>query len=110
MRRMARLRWKRLTIAALKAAVAVAVLWAVGRHVLLTWQELRDRGVSLHFEPTWLVGSGLLYLAGLSACGRYYERILHVTPTPVRLVPALRAYIVSHLGKYVPGKAMVVVV
>ena len=25
------------------------------------------------------------------------------------LVPALRAYLVSHLGKYVPGKAMVVV-
>ena len=25
-------------------------------------------------------------------------------------MPALRAYVVSHLGKYVPGKAMVVVI
>ena len=56
------------------------------------------------------MGSGLLYLAGLSACGRFFERILHAGATPVGLVPALRAYVVSHLGKYVPGKAMVVIV
>ena len=65
---------------------------------------------SFQFEPGWLIGSGLLYLAGLSAYGRFYERVLRASPTPVRLVPALRAYLVSHLGKYVPGKAMVVVV
>ena len=41
--------------------------------------------------------------------GVFYERILQASATPVRLVPALRAYLVSHLGKYVPGKAMVVV-
>ena len=29
--------------------------------------------------------------------------------SPIALGPALRAYLVSHLGKYVPGKAMVVV-
>ena len=75
------------------------------------WNDLRDRSISLtDFEPSWLIGSGLLYLAGLSACGRYYERILNASSTPVALVPALRAYLVSHLGKYVPGKAMVVVI
>ena len=107
---MARPRWKRLMIATVKGMVAVVVLWAVGRHVLRTWNDLGDRRVSLRFEPVWLVGSGLLYVAGLSAYGRFYERILHAGPTPVGLVPALRAYLVSHLGKYVPGKAMVVVV
>jgi glycosyltransferase 2 family protein len=109
-RRMARPRWQRLTIAAVKSAVAVVVLWEVGRHVLHTWNDLGDRRIALRFEPLWLVGSGLLYLAGLSACGRFYERILHESPTPIGLIPALRAYLVSHLGKYVPGKAMVVVV
>ena len=107
---MARPRWKRWTIKALKWAVALVVLWAVGRHVLRTWNDLRDQSRSLHFEPGWLVGVGILYLAGLSACGRFYERILRSSATPVRLLPALRAYVVSHLGKYVPGKAMVVVV
>jgi hypothetical protein len=86
------------------------VIWAVGRHVLRTWHDLDQQGIVLHFEPIWLVGSGLLYLAGLLAFGRFYERILHASPTPVGLVPASRAYLVSHLGKYVPGKAMVVVV
>jgi hypothetical protein len=56
------------------------------------------------------VGSGILYLAGLAAYGRFFERILQASGTPVRLGPALRAYLISHLGKYVPGKAMVVVV
>jgi glycosyltransferase 2 family protein len=107
---MARPRWKKLAIRALKSAVALVVLWAVGRHVLRTWNDLRDRSISLHFEPGWLIGSGLLYLAGLSAFGRFYERILNASSTPVPLVPALRAYLVSHLGKYVPGKAMVVII
>jgi hypothetical protein len=107
---MARPRWKRLTITAMKTAVALVVLWAVGRHVIRTWNDLRDQKRSLHFEPVWLAASGLLYLAGLAAYGRFYERILRSSAAPVRLGPALQAYLVSHLGKYVPGKAMVVVV
>ncbi len=107
---MARPRWKRWTIAVVKLIVAVVVLWSVGRHVLRTWNDLGDRRFAIRFDPLWLVGSGVLYLAGLSAYGRFFERILHAGPAPVRLVPALRAYLVSHLGKYVPGKAMVVVV
>jgi hypothetical protein len=106
---MARPGWKRWTIAAVKGVVAVVVLWAVGRHVLRAWDDLAQRPIGLRFEPLWLVGSGLLYLAGLSACGRFYQRILRAGPTPIGLIPALRAYLVSHLGKYVPGKAMVVV-
>jgi uncharacterized membrane protein YbhN (UPF0104 family) len=106
---MARPRWKRTTIAAVKAVVAAVVLWAVGRHVLHTWNDLADHRVTPRFEPAWLAASGLLYLAGLSAFGVFYERILQASGTPIRLVPALRAYLVSHLGKYVPGKAMVVI-
>jgi glycosyltransferase 2 family protein len=108
-RRMARPRWKRTTIAAVKAALAVVVLWAVGRHILRTWNDLATHRLTLQFEPIWLLASGLLYLAGLSAYGVFYELILRASATPIRLVPALRAYLVSHLGKYVPGKAMVVV-
>jgi hypothetical protein len=107
---MARPRWQRLTITLVKSAVTLVVLWAVGRHVTRTWYDLRDHSVAFKFEPGWLIGSGLLYLAGLSACGRFYERVLRASPTPVRFFPTLRAYLVSHLGKYVPGKAMVVVV
>ncbi|MHB1561003.1 MAG: lysylphosphatidylglycerol synthase domain-containing protein [Isosphaeraceae bacterium] len=106
---MARPLWKRTTIAAVKAIVAIVVLWAVGRHVWRTWDDLAKHRVTIQLEPIWLAASGLLYLAGLSACGMFYWRILHDSATPIATAPALRAYLVSHLGKYVPGKAMVVV-
>ena len=107
---MARPRWQKLTITIVKSAVTLVVLWAVGRHVMRTWYDVREHSLAFTLEPGWLIGSGLLYLAGLSAYGRFYERVLRASPTPVRLFPTMRAYIVSHLGKYVPGKAMVVVV
>ena len=89
--------------------MAIVVLWAVGRHVLRTYGDLRAKSESLHFEPLWLAISGVLYLAGLLACAVFYERILRSSTAPIGFLPAWRAYIVSHLGKYVPGKAMVVV-
>jgi glycosyltransferase 2 family protein len=107
---MARPRWQRLTIKAVKWTVTLVVIWAVARHVLRTWTDLHGQSRSLHFEPGWLFGAGLLYLAGLVACGRFFELILRSSATPVGLLPAMRAYLVSHLGKYVPGKAMVVIV
>jgi hypothetical protein len=106
---MDRLGWKRRAISAVKLAVAVLVVWAVGRHVLRTWGDIKRHDVAVAPELTWLVASGLLYLAGLSCCARFYERVLSVSPSPIALYPAVRAYLISHLGKYVPGKAMVVV-
>jgi glycosyltransferase 2 family protein len=107
---MARPRLQRLTIKALKWTVTLVMLWAVARHVLRTWTDLRGQSQTFHFESGWLMAAGFLYVAGLLTYGRFFERILQSSPTPVRLFPALRAYVVSHLGKYVPGKAMVVVV
>ncbi len=106
---MARPRWMPLAITAIKSTVAIVVLWAVGRHVLRTYGDLRARSESLHFEPAWLAVAAALYLAGLLACAVFFERILRSSSAPVALFPAWRAYVVSHLGKYVPGKAMVVV-
>src|SRR5215469_8470117 len=101
-------RWKRGAKLALKGVLAVLVLWAVGRHVARTWRDLRQHGETLHVEPAWIALSVLLYLAGLSACGVFFGRVLRAGPSPVGYLPALRAYLISHLGKYVPGKAMVV--
>ena len=52
--RMARPRWQRLTITIVKSAVTIVVLWAVGRHVLRTWSDLRDHSLAFKFEPGWL--------------------------------------------------------
>jgi glycosyltransferase 2 family protein len=103
--------WRReWLIAAAKLGVAGLLLWSVGRHVHRAWHDLNARHERLSFDLGWLVASGMLYLAGLLAYGWFFECILRSSRTPVALGPALRAYVVSHLGKYVPGKAMVVVI
>ena len=107
---MARPRWKRLGISAIKLVIAALVLWSVGRHVARSWEALGRHGKPLQFQPAWLVLSGVLYLAGLALCGIFFHQILRASPSPTRRYAAIRAYLVSHLGKYVPGKAMVVVV
>jgi glycosyltransferase 2 family protein len=92
-----------------KAAVALLVLWGVGRQMLRTWSDLQHRELAIEPRPIFLLLSGLVYVAGLSCCAFFYENILSASTTPIASLPAYRAYLVSHLGKYVPGKAMVVV-
>jgi uncharacterized membrane protein YbhN (UPF0104 family) len=106
---MPRPRWKKEAVLAVKAVLAVLVLWAVGRHVLRTWNDLREHGQTLQVAPAWIGLAVVLYLAGLTACGCYFGRVMRAGPTPVSDLAAVRAYLISHLGKYVPGKAMVVV-
>ena len=106
---MSRPRWKKGAILVLKAVLAVLVLVYVGRHVVRTWDDLHKHGRTLHVAPAWIALAMLLYLLGLAACGYYFGRVMRATATPVSDLAALRAYVISHLGKYVPGKAMVVV-
>jgi len=92
-----------------KMAVGLLVLVAVGRYVSQTLRKVQDRGLRVHVDPGWIALAIVLYLAGLIAFGVFFWRVLRDSPTPVPLLPALRAYLISHLGKYVPGKALVVV-
>lgn len=101
--------WRRPTVRALKAFAAVLVMAFVARHVARTWGELGRSEASLTFRPGWLALSGLSYLIGLMFCGAFYRDVVGRSPTPISRFAAQRAYLVSHLGKYVPGKAMVVV-
>lgn len=94
----------------LKVALTLLVLGFVIRHVLHTRRDLLARGLSLRIDYGWLAAAVGLYLLGLTACGAYFYRVLAHSATPVGPYPAIRAYLISHLAKYVPGKAMVVVV
>jgi glycosyltransferase 2 family protein len=62
-----------------------------------------------HVEPQWLLLSGLLYLLGLFPAAVFWQRVLLKAGQRVNLGEALRAYYISQLGKYVPGKWMVIV-
>lgn len=109
LQKLARLRGNRRAVFALKTAVGLLVLAAVARHVHATWLRLESKGGTLHVEPAWIALAVVLYVAGLAVFGVFFDRILRSSPTPVGIGPAVRAYVMSHLGKYVPGKALVVV-
>jgi glycosyltransferase 2 family protein len=85
------------------------VLVAVARHARNTLVDLDARGESVRIEPgAFFIAVGL-YIAGLVPLGVFYGRVLAASPTPISTYAAVRAYLISHLGKYVPGKALVVV-
>jgi hypothetical protein len=99
---------KKWLLRAIKLLIALIVLWAVWGTLVDAWGQLEDH--SWQFRPAWVAVSGLLYLSGLLFAGLYWHRVLRVLGQDTGLGESLRAYFVGHLGKYVPGKAMVVVI
>ena len=96
-------RWWPLVRALLGLALLAAVAYRFGRD--LSRPEL-------YLQPPrlgWLALSGLLYLAALSLSALYWHRLLHRAGTSPPRLACLRAYFVSQLAKYIPGKAWTVV-
>lgn len=100
---------KKQTVRIIKSIVGVVVIAAVGWHVKRTWDDIQSRGGPPPIDPFWVGTSILLYLAGLALLALYFVRVMAASDTPIGPYAGSRAYIVSHLGKYVPGKAVVVV-
>jgi uncharacterized membrane protein YbhN (UPF0104 family) len=86
-----------------KAVFAVAILLAVARLFARDLRGLNLEERSLH--PTWLAVSGLLYILGLGFSAWFWFRLLRALGQQPAILPAVRAYYVGHLGKYLPGKA-----
>lgn len=92
---------------AVKLLVIALVAWFV-RDTLI--KALRQIGwQSWHLQPVWLLSAGVIYLSGLLPAGLYWHYVLKVLGQDVRWANTIRAYYIGHLGKYVPGKAMVVI-
>jgi hypothetical protein len=103
----------------LKWAVVLAILAGVGWQFLkilqapelqeidgersataVLWQYVRST------RPGWLLASGALYLLGLGFPALFWARLQrHLGQELPDAMTVCRAYYVSHLGKYLPGKA-----
>ncbi|HBT77950.1 MAG TPA: hypothetical protein DEB39_13740 [Planctomycetaceae bacterium] len=99
--------WKKRLVAILKWAIVILILgWVI--------HELHQSRAQLthypwRFRYGWLGLSGLIYLlAYIPACAFWYLVMRSLGQRP-RLYDTVRAYYIGHLGKYVPGKAMVVI-
>ncbi len=100
----ARRKW---LLLALKLLIVAVVAWCVRGTVVGAVAQLGEYWRRL--IPGWLLAAGGLYLLGLLPEGLFWHRVLRALGQDVRLGETLRAYFIGHLGKYVPGKAMVVV-
>lgn len=92
--------------------VHLAVLAAVAWGVHGTIEEgLKQIGkYEWRLDPLWLVLAGVLYLAGMLPMGLFWYRALRASGQHPRLGETLRAFYIGHLGKYFPGKALVVII
>ncbi len=92
----------------LKTTLAVAVVAGLAHHFarILGRSELGTVGFSIRFE--YLLPAGVLYLVAHGFWGSFWVRLLHGQGVSVSWYVGLRAYFVSQFGKYIPGKAWVI--
>jgi hypothetical protein len=85
----------------------VAVLWGIYRALRGSVDELREHTFELNYA--WLAGAAAVYLVSLLPSGLFWLSILGAMGPRPGWLRGLRACYIGHLGKYVPGKAMVVI-
>ncbi len=101
---------KKWILLSVKILVVVLVFWWVRNTLVKASHQLATAEYQWHLNPLWLIWAGLLYLVGLLPAGLFWHRVLRTLGQDARLLETLRAYYVGHLGKYVPGKTMVVII
>lgn len=90
-----------------KIVLAVVVLVAVGWSFYRDLKKLEGKWPALW--PEWLFYSAALYLVGMGFSALYWGRLMgHLGAAPGAVASA-RAYYISQLGKYVPGKALALI-
>jgi uncharacterized membrane protein YbhN (UPF0104 family) len=102
MRRLGTIAWKYV----LPVLVAVFVGWYF-------YKKLDQPGLwngPLVPQVRWLLLAGLVYLVAYTVWGLYYVILLNDQGAHAPTGTGLRAYFVSQMGKYVPGKILVIVI
>jgi uncharacterized membrane protein YbhN (UPF0104 family) len=88
------------------ALVLAGIVWEVykAKHA---FAEYEFKFTDVDFR--WLAVAGAAYLLGMLPMGLFWFAVMRALAQRPRLGETLRAFYIGHLGKYVPGKAMVVV-
>ena len=89
-------------------SIFLAVSIAIGHRVWLEREKLAAFEFTLDYR--WVVFGGACYLAGMSACALFWHAALRDCKASPSALSVATAYFAGHLGKYVPGKGLVVVI
>lgn len=72
------------------------------------WKSAPSDPIEIH--ALWLIPASLTYVLSWLPSVWFWEALMKRTGQPIDWWTATRAYYVGHLGKYVPGKALVLVI
>lgn len=100
--------WKTVFRGVVTVAVVAAVIWTGWKGYLdlrkqegLSWEQ---------FHWQWLPIASLLYFLGMLPSWGYWHWLLSRSGLTVNLRDSFRAFFMSQLGKYIPGKVMVILI
>jgi uncharacterized membrane protein YbhN (UPF0104 family) len=100
--------WKKRLVATAKFFLfALVVAWIANR-LAKDWTEISR--YDWRPRPGWLLASGLFYLAAYLPSAYFWRLSIRWLGGAPGVFSAFKAFYVSQLGKYVPGKALVVVI
>ncbi|MEI8017315.1 MAG: lysylphosphatidylglycerol synthase transmembrane domain-containing protein [Schlesneria sp.] len=91
-----------------KLVVFVIVLAFIGRRAFQLWKLAPPK--SIQINAWWLIPAALSYLIGWFPSIWFWRATLRHLQQPLDWWTAIRAYHVGQIGKYVPGKAMVLII
>lgn len=104
-------RHKKLLVLTFKLLILIAVTIGIVRTVGNALDEFGEQEFDLFaVNFGWLAAAALLYVLGLGPAAVFWHLTLRYMGQRPTLWESVRAYYLSQVGKYVPGKAMVVVI
>ena len=84
------------------------VITFIGKRVWLLWREGDVGSVVIHWP--WLVATFGLYVVGWLPSVLFWHRLIHLCGGTTGRWDVAHAYFAGHLGKYIPGKASVLLI
>lgn len=94
-----------------KIIIFALVVWGLGKAIGDAYEEFGKSSVRWsRLSWSWLSASSLFFAAAQLPMAWFWQQLLRAMGIDVRYLAALRAFWLGHLGKYVPGKLLVVAI
>jgi glycosyltransferase 2 family protein len=101
---------RRLAFLVAKLVFLALVVWGAYRTLAAAVTSLHEQNWQpSQLRPGWAVAAGTIYLVSQFPCAWFWHGVLIGLGQQVSLPRAARAFYIGHLGKYLPGKALVVI-
>lgn len=102
---------RRWVMRAIKLGIVGLLIWGGHKTIAGAYDELTQKNFDwTTIDVWWLVAASIVYLLGQFPMAIFWRTILVDLGQHPPWYRTIRANIIGHLGKYVPGKALVVVI